>query len=259
MHNSSRIPTFLTATLVAAALIAAPQLAEAQTEPALSQVVTADEPIAPHGTAVTLTEGHADIGPVIVDNKLQLLLRDDSATPPTWRYLDDVTVQLTDAAQQQVADGYAFTGAKAGDTVWAVPQTEIAGVPWLGWNTQHPSLAGKDATLHFGPHEGAGAFSLFLQNGGFTAPQVIGQDMYVAAGTHAHANWVFTAPGTHTVALSATVGDVTTAPVNLTFELDSSTASASTPSASASVPWWILAIGALVLVAGVILFARSRR
>lgn len=248
----------LAATLAVALVTAlAPLTAQAQaTDAALVQTVTADEPVAPRGTAVKLTEGHADIGPVIVDGRVELLLRDDSATPPTWRYLEDVTVVLADEAVQTVAKGYDFTGAHAGDTVWVVPQTEVTGVPWLGWNTQHPSLNGQDATLHFGTHEGDGDFSVFLQNGGFSTPQVVAETMFVPAGTHAHANWVFTAPGAHTVPLSVTVGETTTEPVPLRFAVEGEEADTTQQS---SLPWWLLGIGALVLVAGIVAVVRGRR
>ena len=147
----------LAATLAVALVAAlAPVTASAQpTDAALVQTVTDDEPIAPRGTAVRLTEGHADIGPVIVDGHVELLLRDDSATPPTWRYLEDVTVVLADEAVQTVAKGYDFTGAHAGDSVWVVPQTEVTGVPWLGSPRPHDRLIRPKL------HDLSGIFKLF--------------------------------------------------------------------------------------------------
>ena len=255
VRGSALLVVMILAHALAPALARADSAGNMPLDPARSQVVSADEQVAPHGTPATFTAGHADIGPVIMNGHVELMLRDDSSTPPTWRYLDDVTIRLTDAAKQQVTSGYDFTGAHPGDTVWAVPQTEVADVAWLGWNTQHPSIAGQDATLHIGPHEGEGTFSLFLQNGGFSAPQVIGEDMYIAPGTHAHANWVFTAPGRHVVPMSVTVAGEETAPVPLTFDIDG-TAPATAGRATA---WWVLGIGVVALMCGALVFLRGRK
>lgn len=231
---------------------------DAPMDPALQQQVTAGEPIASHGTKITLSAGHADLGPVVVDGQLILMLRDDSAEPPTWRYLDDVTLLLDDTASQTVTDGYTFTGASVGDKVWVIPQTEIEGVPWLGWNTQHPSIT-SDATFIRGEDTGDGQLTVFLQNGGFGPPQVLGPEIFAAQGTHAHANWVFTVPGTHTIPLAVRVGDEVTVPVPLTVEIDSALA----PPTHSEISSWLsvsnaalaLAIAALIFLVAVAWYA----
>ena len=90
-----------------------------------------------------------------------------------------------------------------------MPQTEQAEVPWLGWNTQAPSLnesVDRGVTMEFLGHTGPGEFSMFLQNGGFEPPQLLWSTaeqktdgFWVDLGTHTHANWVFTEPGIHQV------------------------------------------------------------
>lgn len=97
--------------------------------------------------------------------------------------------------------------------MWVIPQTEVAGVPWLGWNLQAPSLVERSANgmdLEFGGHEGPGQFSLFVQPGGFHEPQQLwneaqpgAQSMWVEPNTHTHAHWVFTEPGAHLVGVRA--------------------------------------------------------
>lgn len=197
-------------------------VASAQAEnndPALQQTVTADERIAPLGESVVLSAGHADLGPIIVDGELTFMVRDDSQSPPVWRHLEDVTFRVSDAAVQSLPEGddFAFTGAKPGDKVWVIPQSEVAAVPWLGWNTQSPGVverADRGISMEFGGHQGPGDFTLFLQPGGFAQPQQLwnsridgAQPMWVELNTHTHANWVFTQPGVHLVGIRAVVKD----------------------------------------------------
>ena len=211
----------LTAGLFGAPLIDAP-LALAQnsdTDPALQQTVQEDEKIAPLGEKVVISAGHADLGPLYVDGELTFMVRDDSQVPPVWRHLEDVVFEVSDEAKQTLPEGedFDFTGAKGGDEVWVVPQNEIQGVPWLGWNTQSPKVVDttdRGVNLEFGGHEGEGDFSLFLQAGGFSEPQQLwnsrlkgNQPMWVELNTHTHANWVFTKPGVHLVGARAVVKD----------------------------------------------------
>ena len=198
-------------------------------ESALKQTVTDDEDVAAPGTASTAERGHYDLGiQWTPEGELGMKLRDDSAAKPIWRDTEDVVFDASDASQLTLpadsGDAYSFTGAKAGDKVWVLPQTESPDAPWLGWNTQSPQLNEqfKDGmNLRLLGHQGPGDLSLFLQNGTFEEPQVLwstaGEDagkrggkneIYVDMNTHVHANWVFTEPGVHKVAVAATGIDV---------------------------------------------------
>ncbi|WP_408911041.1 choice-of-anchor M domain-containing protein [Corynebacterium gottingense] len=188
-------------------------------DPALQQTVRSDEAIAPAGEQAVISAGHVDLGATFDGDELTFLARDDSQDPPVWRRLDDVVFQVSDDAKQTLPDtgAFDFTGAGAGDDVWVIPQTEVQGVPWLGWNTQSPSLLERSSngvSLEFGGHEGDGDFSLFLQPGGFHEPQLLWssredgtQPMWVEPNTHTHANWVFTQPGVQLVGVRAVVKD----------------------------------------------------
>ena len=212
-----KIPAIITAAMIAAAPVAAAQVPD--NDPALQQVVGADEQVAPLGERAVIDAGHADLGPVFADGKMQFLVRDDTQDTPVWRHLEDVVFAVSDGAKQTLpeTDQFAFTGAKPGAEVWVIPQTEVAGVPWLGWNSQAPSLLERSAngmSLEFGGHEGPGQFSLFVQPGGFHEPQQLWneqepgtQSMWVEPNTHTHANWVFTEPGAHRIGGRATVED----------------------------------------------------
>ncbi|MCT1558102.1 choice-of-anchor M domain-containing protein [Helcobacillus massiliensis] len=194
--------------------------ADPSADPALDQTVTSDEQ-AVHGEPADLSVGHVDIGPRIVDGQWVLAARDDHASPPVWRDLADAVLVVPDAAQLPVPDGeeYAFLGAQAGEKVWTIPQTEIPGVVWLGWNTQDPAVvqeAPDGITLRFTGIQGPGRLTLFLQPGNFAPPQLLvdgeklaggaAQDVFVETNTHTHANWVFTKPGAYTVGVEVLPG-----------------------------------------------------
>ena len=183
-------------------------------EPGLRQRVDPDEQIGQG--KISIGQGHVDLGPRIIDGQWTLLARDDTAKlqggEALWRNLDDVVFKVHDAAKLTLPDGddYAFTGAHGGDEVWAVPQTEAPGVLWLGWNTQDPEVVRnteRGVTLRIleAKHlDGDGTMTLFLQPGNFAPPQVLFDgtqpgDIWVDLGTHTHANWVFTKPGTYLV------------------------------------------------------------
>ena len=108
----------------------------------LAQVVGADEHVAPQGEEKVIDTGHVDVGALLNGTDSELMARDDAGDKPVWRHLDDLVFSVGDKAQQTLpdTDDFGFVGAESGDKVWVVPQTEQVGVPWLGWNTQAPSL-----------------------------------------------------------------------------------------------------------------------
>lgn len=191
-------------------------------DPKLAQTVTDQENIAPLGTTTVIESGHADLGPMLVDKNFEFLVRDDSKEKPVWRHIEDVVFPVGEKAQLTLPQGgeFDFTGARAGEKVWVVPQTEIPGVVWLGWNTQHPTIrshADRGVTMNFLGHQGPGQYTLFLQAGGFAKPQQLfssantseqAQQMWVDVNTHTHANWVFTEPGVHLIALEVVMKQV---------------------------------------------------
>lgn len=288
----------VTAAALSALLVCAPAAGFGTQLPAahagdLAQVVGADERVAPAGEQAVITEGHIDIGAHLDGTQADLLARDDSQPQPVWRRGEDVVYVLGDTALQTLPAGndYSFVGAQEGAQVWVVPQTEVAGVPWIGWNTQAPSLvaaADRGVRMSFLGHSGPGEFSLFLQNGGFEPPQLLwstvaaGEDsLWVDLHTHTHANWTFTEPGVHQVGLRVTVplanGSEVTADHILTFAVGSSAttppdiaaaqAAQWDPAAAATgsgqgLPGWLIWVGggaaAVVLVVLLGMFARRK-
>nr|WP_240393840.1 choice-of-anchor M domain-containing protein [Corynebacterium lactis] len=264
-------------------------------DPSLQQSVAAGEQVAPEGQGVVFEDGHADMGPMLGEQGLTLLVRDDREATAVWRHPEDIVFQLGDAASQVLPEGsdYDFTGAKGGEKVWLVPQMQKAGVPWLGWNTQAPSIvesADRGVTLEFLGHQGPGQFSVFLQNGGFGQAQQLWnsgsgqkQSTWVDLNTHTHANWVFTEPGVHLVAMNVKVAKVDGTQVSDTAILrfavggadpaeaaakqwegdlladDADSDAAESANSSSSVVLWVA--GGLIAVAAVLvaLGARNRR
>ena len=292
-HRLPRLTTTLASVVTAAALAFTPSAAWAGD---LAQVVSADEEIAAPGTEATVDHGHVDLGLQVIDGQAQFMARDDSGEKPVWRELDDVVFNVGDNAQLTLPEdeAFSFVGADPGEQVWVVPQTELAEVPWLGWNTQAPSLADnvdRGLTMDYLGHQGPGEFSLFLQNGGFEPPQLLWSTkdsatdgFWVDLGTHTHANWVFTEPGIHQVRVRMTgdgigesAGSEVSAEATLTFAVgegadlseaqatvwdETAESSGSTSGASqAAIPVWVWAlagIGILVLVAALVAVVRAK-
>lgn len=254
-----------------------PALAAAQAlDPALEQTVEPDEAVV-SGQAHVIDSGHVDFGPMIdADGQLKLLARDDSGVEPVWRDLNDVIFEVSDAAQLTLPDddAYSFTGAEPGETAWVLPQTEAAGVPWLGWNTQAPSLEGHvstGVTLELVEHRGEGTHALFLQSGGVSAPEVLWTSkkpdgIFAELGTHTHANWTFTQPGYHELIVRASFdtpeGEHMSAEAPLRFAISADPAGWQEPTVtqqdgSGWLSW--VRIGAAVVVGAIIVIVVVRR
>ena len=221
--------------IIALALGTAPALGA--DDPALDQTVGADEEASTESAVIDT--GHVDIGPRMVDGQWSVALRDDSGAHPVWRDPDRTVLRVSDAALMAAPTGsdYAFMGAQAGEQYYVVPQTQNPDVVWLGWNTQDPGVVSaidRGATMSIGSVAGPGRTWMFLQDGTFGKPRLLvdgqsgqAQDVWVDASTHVHANWVFTAPGVYTAALTfsarTTDGRQVSAATTLRFAVGSQT------------------------------------
>lgn len=234
MNSTTRSPRSLSALALGASLMLAPLgVAHAETTPtttesasaqpsdsnlsrgerALTQTLSAEQPVASGRTEISA--GHVDMGPRFNNGKFELMLHDDHGESPVWRSLDEVIYRGSDKAILEVPNDprYSFVGAPAGSKVYVIPQTETKGVIWPGWNTQDPQLVSKlnrGVNLTLEQVSGPGTFSLYLENGNFSAPQVLWsstksepQKLWVEKNTHTHANWVFTAPGEYLLKITA--------------------------------------------------------
>lgn len=243
----------------------------------LAQTVTSDEKLAPAGEFTVIGSGHVDLGTTLIDGEAQLLARDDTGLEPVWRAPQDMVLRLGDSAVQTLPEGknFGFVGAKPGEQVWVVPQTEIADVPWLGWNTQAPSLieaVDRGMEITFLGHTGPGEFSLFLHNSGFGEPDVLfstakpaEDSFWVDLNTHTHANWTFTEPGIHQVGLKFTAQRKDGTPLEVQGAVTFAVGEDTDPTQAQGMEWnagdaqlggvsyWLLGVGAAVLALALLL------
>lgn len=214
MHLSGtrrrRSPALITLVALLALLGWAPEVASADdTDPGLAQTISPDQAT---GTGkVTLTKGHIDIGPRLVDGAWSLQVHDDTGPQSLWRHLDDVVLKVSDKAILTTPDNddYSFLHQKPGTKVYVIPQTQKPDVVWVGWNTQDPNVMNSlnlGATFSLAGVQGPGDMVVYLQSGNLGKPQPLWdsttkkrQDLWVDVNTHTHANWVFSKPGVYLV------------------------------------------------------------
>ena len=164
------------------------------------------------GASGNATEGHFDLGPAIDNGTLVARVKDDRSQPAQWVDPSSLTFALGDAARITAPADLGFV-ATPGSSVWLIPSTQIAGVPWLGLNSQREEIVtGTTGPVQFtldaveGPGRvavfNAGALGSGVGEHVFDGP---GTGYTLGANTHAHQNWVFTAPGTYTLTITMRV------------------------------------------------------
>ena len=164
------------------------------------------------GASGNATEGHFDLGPAIENGSLVARIKDDRTQPEQWVDPSTLTFALGEAARITAPADLGFV-ATAGSSVWLIPSTQIAGVPWLGLNSQREEIVtGTTGGVQFtldaveGPGRvavfNAGALGSGVGEHVFDGP---GSSYTLGPNTHAHQNWVFTAPGTYTLTISMRV------------------------------------------------------
>ena len=164
------------------------------------------------GASGNATDGHFDLGPAIENGTLVARVKDDRSQPAQWVDPSSLTFALGDAARITAPADLGFV-ATPGSPVWLIPSTQIAGVPWLGLNSQREEIVtGTTGPVQFtldaveGPGRvavfNAGALGSGVGEHVFDGP---GTGYTLGANTHAHQNWVFTAPGTYTLTITMRV------------------------------------------------------
>ena len=157
-------------------------------------------------------------------------VKDDRTSPAEWKDPASLSFGLGNEAKARLPQ--AVGSVPAGD-VWMIGSVQQAGVPWLGANTQHPSLLQHttgDVTWTITGFNGPGPMTVFTQGG---LGQVVGEEWFradngkaqgthtIPANTHVHPSWVFGKPGTYkvTIAQSAKTksGETVSGSATLTF------------------------------------------
>ena len=228
-----RLGMSLCALLVSAFLIvvgAPSSFADPSPDPDLAQSVAAHEEWSNEASEISV--GHVDLGPRLIDGQWRAGLRHDAESGAVWRDPNQTVLRVGDAAIMTAPDSadYPFLADVAGKPVYVVPQTQNPGVVWLGWNTQDPAVTAtidRGLTMRVGPVSGPGRAWLFLQSGTFGKPLLLADsgaapgDVWIDSGTHVHANWAFSAPGTYTATVTflgtTTAGEAVSASTTLRF------------------------------------------
>lgn len=222
----------IAALLCAFAVIAgAPSsFADPTPDPDLAQSVAAHEEWSNEASEIAV--GHVDLGPRLIDGQWRAGLRHDAESGAVWRDPNQTVLLVNDAAIMTAPDSadYPFLADVAGKPVYVVPQTQNPNVVWLGWNTQDPAVTAtidRGLTMRVGPVSGPGRAWLFLQSGTFGKPLLLADsgaapgDVWIDSGTHVHANWAFSAPGTYTATVTflgtTTTGEAVSASTTLRF------------------------------------------
>ena len=220
--------------LIASALLviagAPSSVADPSPDPDLAQSVAAHEEWSNEASEISV--GHVDLGPRLIDGQWRAGLRHDAESGAVWRDPNQTVLRVADAAVMTAPDSadYPFLADVAGKPVYVVPQTQNPSVVWLGWNTQDPAVTAtidRGLTMRVGPVSGPGRAWLFLQSGTFGKPLLLADsaaapgDVWIDSGTHVHANWAFSAPGTYTATVTflgtTTTGEAVSASTTLRF------------------------------------------
>lgn len=228
-----RLGMSLSALLVSAFLVivgAPSSFADPSPDPDLAQSVAAHEEWSNEASEIAV--GHVDLGPRLIDGQWRAGLRHDAESGAVWRDPNQTVLRVSDAAVMTAPDSadYPFLADVAGKPVYVVPQTQNPGVVWLGWNTQDPAVTAtidRGLTMRVGPVSGPGRAWLFLQSGTFGKPLLLADsgaapgDVWIDSGTHVHANWAFSEPGTYTATVTflgtTTAGEAVSASTTLRF------------------------------------------
>ena len=231
--RSARLGMSVLAFIVSAFLVIAgapSSFADPSPDPDLAQSVAAHEEWSNEASEISV--GHVDLGPRLIDGQWRAGLRHDAETGAVWRDPNQTVLRVNDAAIMTAPDSadYPFLVDVAGKPVYVVPQTQNPGVVWLGWNTQDPAVTAtidRGLTMRVGPVSGPGRAWLFLQSGTFGKPLLLADsgaapgDVWIDSGTHVHANWAFSAPGTYTATVTflgtTTAGEAVSASTTLRF------------------------------------------
>lgn len=152
------------------------------------------------GDKLVIDHGHVDIAVYTGDsNKVDMAVQEDVTGSHVFRDTDTVVFAVGDAGKTK--------------GVYRIPQTQIDGVPWMGWNNQSMNPH-KPTQLSLTGVEGPGNVRVWMFGGLGVGDQEIfstqgATDYTIPANTHAHANWDFDEPGYYTLQFQASDGNST--------------------------------------------------
>lgn len=171
-----------------------------------------------------IDDGHVDLGPVMLNDKLTFALGDDSGIHSQKHVTHDasnVALVVKPHARQQIGkkgitvEKFPFLKG-TGDHVWALSQSQKQGLIWPGFSSEHvPGLEkGTQVTFEIEPLEAPkdGQWWAFLtDNFGTKVQEMLGSSDGPASfkrdgRVHMHNNWMFTKPGIYRMKMRTLIG-----------------------------------------------------
>ena len=165
-------------------------------------------------TKSKVSAGHFDVGPIFDNGRLLIRVKDDRTSPAKWQPAANYRFTLEDAAKTTIPNSKQY-GNLAGTSGWQIPLTQNPDVPWIGWNTQHPSIAGKaesSATLSLDYVSGPGKLAVYSTGpfgdisekyfGNYPSFPSSTEVPVGNTGVHVHGIWLFTQPGKYEIGIS---------------------------------------------------------
>lgn len=157
-------------------------------------------------------DGHFDLGALVDNDTVYARVKDDRTQPAQWLDPADLVFALGKPAEITAPEALNFV-VPTGKKVWMVQQSQQKNVPWIGMNSQHPSILSKttgSVTFTLEAVDGPGKVAVFSSGsfGGGVGEIVFdgaGSSYTIGINTHAHHNWVFTEPGNYSLTLSMKV------------------------------------------------------
>ncbi|MGB7327497.1 MAG: choice-of-anchor M domain-containing protein [Rubripirellula sp.] len=171
------------------------------------------------GAVVEYASGHGDIGLAYEDSELELhyhfgdgAVLDGSPLVGELEYgPSEAYVRVGDNAKVTTTADVSFLGTSMGDSVWLLPQSNTAGLPFLGIAAEELDATFSGAVLSMSSFSGPGEFALW-QAGGIGGTNVRWQSsngidntdmLNLGIGGHDHYNYGFTAEGVYDVGVTA--------------------------------------------------------
>ena len=168
---------------------------------------------------VEYASGHADIGLAYENSQLELhyhfgdgAVLDGSPLIGDLEYgPSEAYVRVGNNARVNTIDDVSFLGTSAGDPVWLLPQSNTAGLPFLGIAAEELDSTFSGATLSLSSFSGPGEFALW-QSGGIGGSNILWQTndgissmdtLNLGIGGHDHFNYGFTAEGVYDLGIMA--------------------------------------------------------
>ncbi|MDN3024412.1 choice-of-anchor M domain-containing protein [Streptomyces sp. S.PB5] len=158
-------------------------------------------------TRTVLDEGHIDFAARVVDDRLQIHVKDGTVPGrTTWREPSSLVLKVNPAAKNTLPDNDAFSFlGRPGTDVWLLDQVQQDGLLWPGWSTDNVGAGALKGGVSFALTgvEGPGAYALYTYDAMsgadvlFNSKDGVPDSFEVPANTHAHGGWAFTKEGTY--------------------------------------------------------------